>query len=306
VTDLSGVGEPAPSRVSVVVVTAGRPDLLRQTLPALSTAVQGVPGAELVIVEQRGNTVEKLCAELDVAAAVVSDPGRGASRARNIGTARSGGDVVLYTDDDCIVPESWVEEHQRAHATLRVVASCGAVEGLTRAPTGDDLAALSRVHGRSAAPWTVGHGSNIAVRRSVLTAIGGWDERIGPGTRLPAGEDADLIFRLLRQGDVASGVGDPVVHVDWRTDTEDMRNLRSYELGAGTWIGKALRTEGITKAYPLVGGRFRLLAERWRMARTRRERAETAQGFVRFGAGLVRGYALQEQRPMADGRPREG
>ena len=295
-----------PARVSVVVVTAGRPDLLRQTLPTTAAAVNRVRGTELVIVEQRGQMVEKLCAELDVGATVVADPGIGASRARNIGTARSGGDVVLYTDDDCMVPESWVEEHQQALAASRIVASCGAVEGLTRAPTGDDLTALSRVHGRSAAPWTVGHGSNIAVRRSVLTLIGGWDERIGPGTRLPAGEDADLIFRLLRQGDIVSGVGDPVVHVGWRTDMEEARNLRSYELGAGTWIGKALRTEGITKAYPLVGGRLRLLAERWRMARTRGDRTETVRGLVGFGAGLVRGYALQKQGPMTNGRPREG
>jgi GT2 family glycosyltransferase len=305
VTDDGGARRTAP-RVSVVVATAGRPDLLRQTLPSLAASVKRVPGTELLIVEQRGKTAEELCKELDVGAVVIRDAGLGASRARNIGSERAAGEVVLFTDDDCVVPDAWVEDHQQAHAAASVVASCGAVQGLTRAPTGDDLTALVAVHRRGAAPWTIGHGSNIAVRRSALAAIGGWDERMGPGTTRPAGEDADLIFRLLREGDIVSGVGAPVLHVDWRNAAENVRNLRTYELGAGAWIGKALRNQGVTKAYPLVTGRLRLLADRWRVATSNGDRVETARGLVQFGVGLARGFALKEERAMPDGRSSEG
>ena len=301
----SGVAGDDRPRMSVVIATAGRPGLLRQALPAAAASVRRVPGAELVVVEQTSEVAEKLCSELGITAVVVFDPGRGVSRARNIGTARAAGEVVLFTDDDCIVPEAWVEDHLGAHAAASIVASCGAVGGLSRAPTGDDLAAVSGIHTKTSAPWTVGHGSNLAVRRSVLSALGGWDERIGPGTRLPAGEDADLIFRLLRAGDIVSGVGAPVSHIEWRTAAESARNLRSYELGAGAWIGKALRNQGVKQAYPLVLGRLGLLGERWRTAHSRDDRVETVRGFVTFGAGLARGYVLEKEGPVSQGRPRE-
>src|SRR4051812_31773577 len=108
-------------RMSVVVATSGRAELLRQTLPALAASVAAVSGAELLIVEQRGRATVGLCADLGVAAEVVSDPGQGASRARNLGTAEAEGEVVLFTDDDCVVPERWVADHQRAHAAGTIV-----------------------------------------------------------------------------------------------------------------------------------------------------------------------------------------
>jgi glycosyltransferase involved in cell wall biosynthesis len=228
---------------SVVLCTRNRPDLLRRALGSISDAVaQG--GAELVIVEQGDPAAEAICDELGITAAVVRDTGVGAARARNLGARRTIGDVVLFTDDDCEVPRSWVVDHVREFADAEVTASFGVVTQLSRYddPT-DGSASWRGWHRRGALPWNIGHSANMAVRRSAFTAVGGFDERLGPGA--PGsfiGEDADLIVRLLDDDGLAvSGVGDPVRHVAWRSDQEVAMNVVSYERGTGAWIGKALR-----------------------------------------------------------------
>jgi glycosyltransferase involved in cell wall biosynthesis len=291
---------------SVVVCTRDRPDLLRKTLPALAKSVETGRATELIIVEQASRYAADLCADLAIDATVVRDDGVGASRARNVGARHARGDIVLFTDDDCIVPGNWVVEHASAFEDDdEVTATFGALEGISRfahandvGTTSDDPAAHRAKHWAGTAPWFVGHSGNMAVRRDAFVAIGGFDERLGPGT--PGSfmaEDADLIVRMLHEGGAAlSGVGDPVRHLDWRSDDENRRNLLSYERGAGAWIGKVLRTE------PRVG---------WRYLRARRELVRERLYFsgvvfdwravfgfrVGFGRGLARGFRLGGRKP---------
>src|SRR5688572_13193909 len=42
---------------------------------------------------------------------VVHDPGRGLSHARNVGVRETTGDLILFTDDDCVVAPDWVASH---------------------------------------------------------------------------------------------------------------------------------------------------------------------------------------------------
>jgi hypothetical protein len=273
-----------PATATVVVPAANRPQLLHESLPAIAAAARSVPGTMVIIVEQGPPAARGVCEQLGIVAEVVYDPGRGASRSRNIGAQRAASDVVLFTDDDCIVPESWVRDHLDAFDDS-VCATFGAVTGLPRAMAADDPVARPRHHHAGSLPWHVGHGSNMAVRRDVLLGVGGWDERIGPGTPLPAGEDADLIARLLEAGGVVrSGVGSPVVHVPWRSPGAEHDTMRAYELGAGVWIGKALRRLG-REARPYLRGRRRL----HRLQRGSGSRPST----VVFARGVLRGARLR-------------
>jgi len=79
------MGEGRP-RISVVVPTCGRPELLRQCVAALEA--QTVT-AEIVVVEDA--------------------EGRGPAWARNEGVRRARGEVVCFTDDDCRPAAGWVE-----------------------------------------------------------------------------------------------------------------------------------------------------------------------------------------------------
>lgn len=244
-TDLS-----EPPRASVVICTKERPELLRKSLAAINAAAGRVPGTEVVIVEQGEPYAREICAELDLSATVLHGRGTGVSRGRNEGIKASRGEVVIFTDDDCEVPPGWIRDHIDAMRDRQVVASFGPVVGL-RYDEAYDPVSLPARHDRRSPPWVVGHSSNMAARRTVLTRLGGFDERMGPGTgTVPAGEDADLIVRLLRVGPVLTGVGEAIQHIEWRSSSDRLDNLMAYEHGAGAWIGKVLRQD------PKAGLRF--------------------------------------------------
>jgi hypothetical protein len=103
------------------------------------------------------------------------------------------------------------------------------------------------------------------------------------------GEDADLIYRVLRDsGMVTAGVGAPVQHADWRTDSDHRHVLRGYERGAGAWIGKAVREEGRT-ALRYVRLRFDLFRLRVTL---KNDPAGITTSFAAFCYGLARGLAM--------------
>jgi hypothetical protein len=286
------VEQPALSvPATIVLCTRDRPDLLKRSVASIRDALAASPRSELIVVEQSHIAAAAAIArDIGVRADVISDAGSGVSRARNIGAARAQTDILLFTDDDCEVPHDWIEQHVAALADPDVAASFGPVTGLSRDDDTYDPAALPARHRHGSPPWIIGHSANMAVRREAFRAVGGFDERIGPGIPgATAGEDADLIVRLLRLGrTVVGGSGRPVRHIGWRSEEDDARNLIAYERGAGVWIGKGLRER------PLSAGRFaaaRLSALRAR-AKTQ-QRNPTAATLARaFAAGLGVGIGL--------------
>ena len=268
----------AALRATVVVCTRDRRDLLRRCLASVQRAVAIVPDADVVVVEQGEPFAAQICSDIGLAATVVPVDGSGVSRARNIGLRNARGDVVLFTDDDCEVPTTWVRDHLEALREPDVDASFGQVTGLSRwGADSADAAAMPSRHRHGAPPWLIGHSSNLAGLKSRLLSVGGFDERLGPGSPSgAAGEDADLIVRLLRsEAALVSGTGEAVRHIPWRTEEEDRRTIVSYEHGAGVWIGKALREE------PLI-----------------------ALSFLRSRLGQLKGY-LRHSR-ASEGKPVSG
>jgi glycosyltransferase involved in cell wall biosynthesis len=285
---------------TAVVATRDRGQFLEQVIGSLGRAVAGLSGAELIIVQQGRGDVEAVCRRAGVTARVVTDDGVGASRARNLGWRAAGGDVVAFTDDDCVVPPRWLVDHVHALTEAGVVVSCGQVSGLSRyggaATEADDPTAMGARHGFGVPPWAIGHGSNLAVRRDALGEVGGFDERLGPGARrVRAGEDADLLVRLLTIGDARTAVGEPVRHLDWRTDADHARTLVEYELGAGAWIGK-LAVTNLRVGVALLKARGRLLrtSSPWRdRRRALVHRAALLRG---VGYGLLLGARPTHRR----------
>ena len=276
---------------TVAVCTRGRPELLHATLQAAAAAVSAAGETELLVVEQGG--IGGAAAADEFGARHVRDVGVGVSRARNLAVAHAAGDVILFTDDDCVVPETWVQDHRRLlDDEPDVAGSFGIVHGLPRDPD-PDAAAVVRVHGVGAAWWDVGHGSNAAIRRDALIDVGGFDERIGPGSAgVPAGEDADLITRLLANGwRLASGTGQPVRHAQWRSTEEQVSVLKTYEAGAGVCIGAALRAK---RPYARRHLKQRLIMLEAR-ARTRLQTGRTLEAAAlgaAFATGLATGVRL--------------
>jgi GT2 family glycosyltransferase len=230
-------------RLSVAVATCGKPHALRTCLAAIAgqrrrpdqiIVVDQQPlAATRDVVEQSGLPIQYLVQER-----------RGLSASRNLALASATGDVLAVSDDDCFPDSGWVDGLLDGFASP---AAPDAVTGPILPPPGEqppDMCALSlrlsrdtRLFSGRVIPWQVGSGANFAARVDVLREIGGWDERLGVGTRGMAGEDIDIVDRVLAAGRSILYKGDVVIHHAWQTRQRRRATRWSYGYGIGAMSG---------------------------------------------------------------------
>ena len=186
--------------ISVVVPTRHRPASLARCLAALAAQDADL---EIVVVDDGGGAVAP-------GARVLRAPGAGPAAARNLGARAAGGDVVCFTDDDCVPGPGWAQ---------RLAAACadgGAAAGSTVAdPAAGPAAAAAQLltntlmlSTRRGATLGFAPTCNLACHAATLRAIA-FDESFG----LAAGEDRDWCARLTAAGGALRHVpGATVVH----------------------------------------------------------------------------------------------
>ena len=211
--------------LSVVVPTRDRPAHLERCLTALRAQLG--PDDELLVVDSASRTPVPdalRCAQ------------PGASRARNAGWRAARHDHVAFVDDDVEVLAGWADAMVAAlaHADW-VTGAVGVPErqrGCERPVAVTTLTAPTRLTLTSRG--TLGASANLGVRRSVLASVGGFDERLGPGTWTRAAEDLDLLDRLLAAGHEGWFAPDArAVHDQWRDRRELLRLDHGYGIGLG-------------------------------------------------------------------------
>ena len=215
-----------------MIPTRDRPQLLAGCLAAVEPQLRA--GDELLVVDSAGRlpVVAPRVLRVDVA---------GTSRARNAGWRSATGDVVAFLDDDVRVAAGWREAADCA--VDGVAFACGRVAvpahqaGIER-----PVAVTPDVPEQLLDPsHVIGVSANLLVRREVLEAVGGFDERLGPGTSLPAAEDLELLDRLLASGHQGRYAPSLLAfHDQWRDRRELLRLDWGYGKGAGAravWAG---------------------------------------------------------------------
>jgi len=198
-------------RLSVVIPTYRRPDLLVRCLEAVFAQTLDPHAFEVIVVDD-GHTDDTQA----VVDAFKARPGpvvrylrprhgRGPAVARNAGWRAAYAKVVAFTDDDTVPAPDWLEQGERA-LVPGLVALCGRV-AVPRAegraadrPTDHEL----MTRGLETAEFVT---ANAFVRRSALLTVGGFDERFQRAWR----EDSDLQFRLLRDAGAVGRADDAVV-----------------------------------------------------------------------------------------------
>lgn len=275
---------------TVLVCTRGRGELAGRCLAAIAAALG--PADELLVVEAETSDARGLVERLaDPRCRWLAAPAPGKSRQLNHGIRTAGGELMMITDDDCVVPPGWVDAMSAAFAEPDVGIAFGPVRGLTQSSGGDPSPRLLP----GPAPthmWVFSHGAAMAVRRTAALATGGFDERLGPGAPVH-GEEADLLLRMLAAG-WRCWVADapPVEHLEWRTPEQDRRNLLVYERGGGAWVGAALRRGPRTAAGPILA-RLRYQAQHFSSGTS----SDLAlRSTAAFASGLVAGLRLAPAR----------
>lgn len=246
--------------ISVVISTRNRAEALERCLQSLRSG-QSSP-AEVVIVDQSTNDAT---AKLTTAFHTTGDPivyvrhtGRGLGASQNAGVRRASRPLVAMIDDDCVADAEWLATIARAFASdpaLSVVT--GRVLPLETVgdrvmPVSSRTSAVRREFAGKAAPWHVGSGNNFAVRRDAFLAIGGCDERLGPGAPAQGGVDMDLFYRLLRSGARIRYEPDSLVRHERVTKAERLGRRPMYGRGTGAAISLWLR-QGDLYAVRLLG-----------------------------------------------------
>lgn len=183
-------------RVSVVVTTRGRMDLLDRCLDALSRQTLPAHAYEVIVVddEPSHNTLHLVAGwrtrTLERGPRLVYLPNngvRGAAAARNLGWRSAAGAVIAFTGDDIVVSGNWLAEGLAAFGA-EVDVLCGSVD----LPPPGAVERLLQPVGRLEQTGLCL--ANCFCRKSVLARVDGFDERFCDACR----DDADLHFRLIK------------------------------------------------------------------------------------------------------------
>lgn len=198
-------------RVSVVIPTHQRPQLLQRCLEALIAQDLDPAAYEIVVVDDAHSEATRI--QVEVFARLLGGgreiryrrppPGsRGPAAARNAGWLAAKGEIIAFTDDDTIPASNWLSTGLRAMRPGVAAARGDVVVPLPDEPTD----AERNTAGLDGAEFVT---ANCFVRRSALAMTGGFDERF---TR-PWREDSDFYFTLLENGwQVASAPAAIVIH----------------------------------------------------------------------------------------------
>lgn len=279
--------------VSVVVVTRDRPGFAVDTVR--SVLAGELRPTEIVVVDQSRRTdagLERLASDHEPVRLVRAPPA-GLSAARNLGAAEARGAIVAFLDDDELAERGWLAALVGALDSAPDVVATGSV--LPGDPEVPDAVVPATVLDRSPARFRgrlgrdVLAGGNMALHRETLLGLGGFDTRLGAGTRWPSAEDNDLGLRALDAGHTIAYVpGAVVVHRAWRSGASYPGIRWRYGRGKGGFYAKHLlagRAYGLRRAGRDVArrlGRAPLVV--WK-------RPRYAAGELAYAAGVLVGMA---------------
>ncbi|GAA0297317.1 GT2 family glycosyltransferase [Kineococcus aurantiacus] len=175
---------------------------------------------------------------------------QGVSRARNVGLRAARADVVAVCDADDVVVPGWLSSLVRAMegadlvgGTMDVVTPNDAVRRAWR--PGPTPGALQTRFGFL--PFAMG--CNLAVRRDVALAVGGWDESYVAG-----GDDVDFSWRVQLAGHRIGLAEGAVVQYRYRSDLRGTaRQFRDYARNEARLLAQyrphgARAPEGVSRA----------------------------------------------------------
>jgi glycosyltransferase involved in cell wall biosynthesis len=241
--------------LTAVVPTKDRASMLATCLAALRGELSEAD--ELVVVDSASADPEQIA---DVArnygARVIRSDRAGASLARNLGWQAASRELVAFIDDDVRVRRGWAGALVAAFDDESVdFVTGGVVVPDAQAGAERPVAVTSRTERTRLHPGLdgdLGASANLAVRRRALAEVGGFDERLGPGSWAASAEDLDLFDRLFRVHRL--GMFEPLAlaeHDQWRTRSQLIALDWGYGKGMGVRLAR-LRTWDRARARRLL------------------------------------------------------
>jgi len=233
--------------ISVVVPTRDRPESLALCLAALEC--QSAESLEVIVVADAPGVAASRARADAASLRIVPFAQANISAARNAGIAAARGEVVAFLDDDAVPEPTWLMHLLAPFGAGRVAAAGGYVIGRNGfsfqwtarevdccgvarplALTGPDPVIRTGTHTHMVKT----EGTNMAVRRSVLLALGGFDTAF----RFYL-DETDLNYRLGLAGHATALVPLAQVHHGFAASSRrraDRMPLSLHDIGASTAV----------------------------------------------------------------------
>lgn len=280
--------------ISLVVCTRNRAVQLPRCMQSISRL--SFDGVWEVVVVDNGSTddtarvIDRYRQKDKVPLVVVREERPGLARARNTGLLAARGRIVAFTDDDCYPAPDYLQVLCECFADSDIKFLGGRVLLFDKndAPISiQEKADREEIAPRSFIRPGFIHGANIAFDRDALLSVGGFDERLGAGTKFFSGEDVEILARMSWAG--MRGAYDPrpvVQHHHGRRQRSDIERLfRGYDIGRGAYFAKFLANKESRLTY--MKNWYWSIRLR-NLARLGREIAGAAR-FARIGLGRAGG-----------------
>lgn len=285
-----------PLRFSLVMTTRGgsRMSAVRRLIDSLGE--QAGIEFELIVVFQASTvlTAEELVTahpELNGAKIVVA-PFCPLSRARNIGVRYARFEIVAFPDDDCWYPAGLLRGVRDRFARSGLGGLCVNTFDPYRSRTYGKRPLHVQLPIRPSNAFYLPISVGIFVRSNLLAAAApaGFDEELGVGVRWGAGEESDLICKLLDNGVPMEYDGRLMVYHETSPYLPaDVPKYRSYGRGFGAVLGKRVAAGKLSPLLVLADLTLRSVAG---ILLSAAQLKFVACGvYVNRGRGVVEGFA---------------
>jgi len=225
--------------VSFIVPTLDRPVELGCFLQ--STFVQTRHDFEVLVLDQGNERVQDIALMYPRVKYFHSER-KGLAVNRNLGIRQAHGELLVFADDDCVLPDDYVEKLSRHLPQLsdRLLFGFGNVLNLE---DGQPFVPTFKPPRKPVSAWNCDTLCSVGLvfhRRSFEIA-GLFDEEFGVGARYPAGEELELLLRLLSKG--ISGIYLPdlvILHPRRSREAALVERYEKYGFGQGAVARKHL------------------------------------------------------------------
>jgi glycosyltransferase involved in cell wall biosynthesis len=242
--------------LTIIVCTRNRADTLAGTLESLTRLTRNNSWEALLVDNASTDDTALLLAKTDdlggrLRLMKVDRIGLGAARDAAWRAAR--GHIITFTDDDCYLEPTFVDElvdaFRRRPGTDLIGGRILLFDPSDVHHTIDERDFAVDIEPYTFVPAGALHGANLSFRRAALERIGGIDPEFGAGTQFPS-EDIDAVAATIWAGMRAGFDPAPLVYHHHRRKEADLPKLvEGYDKGRGAYYAKYLMRPDTRVAY---------------------------------------------------------
>ncbi len=230
--------------VSILIATKNRPKKLSDCIKSILK--NNFKNFEIIIIDQTKDIFDSNLL-LNKKIRYYHHPGSGKSIALNFAITQTQGNIVSFTDDDCIVHKNWLKKIDFIFKkNLQISGIFGKSlpyqpekhKNLINPPvfTKENYEIFSNpatIHYKE-----IGLGNNMAFRKSALEKVGLFKTWLGKGSVCQAGGiESELIYRLFSKGYKLAYEPNIIIwHNRWITESENLKQQVKYTIGIMAFV----------------------------------------------------------------------